>query len=214
MSMIRTRLVVFALACVLPIAALAQNPVALPVPRTEKGMPLMQALKERKSSRAFNAEPLPPQVLSDLLWAAFGINRPADGRRTAPSARNWQEIDIYVATADGLFLYEAKAHQLKPVLGEDIRALTGTQAFVKNAALNLVYVADHEKMGGGSDAEKEPFTYADTGLIAENVCLYCASEGLATVIRASIDKPALAKKLGLAPTQRITLAQTVGYPGK
>jgi SagB-type dehydrogenase family enzyme len=200
------------LALLLSATAGAQEPVALPAPRTEGGKPLMQALMARASSREFSAKPLPAQMLSDLLWAGFGINRPKDGRRTAPSARNWQEIDLYVATADGLYLYDAKKNELQTIVSEDVRALAGMQGFVKSAPLNLVYVADYERMGGGSDAEKEPMAYADTGFIAQNVYLYCASEGLATVIRASVDKPALAKKIGLRPAQHITLSQTVGYP--
>ncbi len=209
----RCLLVVVWLVLLFPATAPAQEPsaIALPPPRTDGGKPLMQALMARSSSREFSAKPLPAEVLSDLLWAGFGINRPEDGRRTAPSARNWQEIDIYAATADGVYLYDAKANALKPVLAEDIRALTGGQDFVKDAPLNLIYVADYEKMQG-SDAEKEPMAYADTGFIAQNVYLYCASEGLVTVVRAWIEKPALAKKIGLRPTQHITLSQTVGFP--
>lgn len=189
------------------------KPVLLPSPQTGIGRPLMQALKERRSTRTFSPEKLPVQALSNLLWAAFGVNRPDSGKRTAPSAKDWQEIDIYVATADGLYLYDAKANQLKPVLRDDVRALTGTQAFVKDAPVNLVYVADLAKTGGGS-TERDMYVAADVGFIAQNVYLFCASEGLATVVRGSIDKPALAKAMHLRPDQRIILAQTVGYPKK
>ncbi len=189
------------------------KPVQLPAPQIDKGRPLMQALKDRRSTRTFSPQKLPAQVLSNLLWAAFGINRPDSGMRTAPSAKNWQETDIYVATADGLYLYEAKANQLKPVLREDVRALTGTQSFVKDAPVNLVYVADLAKTSGGS-SERDMYVAADVGFIAQNVYLFCASEGLATVVRGSIDKAALAKAMHLHPNQRIVLAQTVGYPGK
>jgi hypothetical protein len=92
------------------------SPIQLPIPKMEGGKPLMQALKDRMSQRAFGEEKLPLQTLSNLLWAAFGINRP-DGRRTAPSARNWQEIDIYVATPDGLFLWDARKNLLNPIVG-------------------------------------------------------------------------------------------------
>jgi len=177
------------------------------------GKPLMQALKERKSSRAFSAEKIPVQVLSALLWAAFGVNRP-DGHRTAPSASNMQEIDIYVALPEGLYLYDAKAHRLEPVIGEDLRAATGTQPFVGQAALNLVYVADYARMGKRSDEAKVFYSAADTGFIAQNVYLFCASEGLATVVRASIDREKLAARMKLRPDQRIVLAQSVGYPPK
>ncbi|MFH1955032.1 MAG: SagB/ThcOx family dehydrogenase [Pseudomonadota bacterium] len=128
--------------------------VQLLEPQIDTGRPLMQVLKDRRSSRAFSTEKLPKQVLSNMLWAAFGVNRPDSGKRTAPSAVNWQEIDIYVATADGLYLYNAKAHALKPVLAEDIRALTGRQPFVKEAPLNLVYVADFSRMGEGKVEDK------------------------------------------------------------
>jgi nitroreductase len=174
----------------------------------------MQVLKDRSSGRSFSPEKLPLQVLSNLLWAAFGINRPESGHRTAPSARNWQEIDIFVATADGLYLYESKGHLLRQVLSEDIRAMTGTQPFVKDAPINLVYVADQARMSGASPEDEERYSAADTGFIAENVYLFCASERLATVVRGSVDRAGLARAMKLRPEQRIVLAQTVGYPGK
>lgn len=181
----------------------------LPTPQTQGGKPLMQALKDRKSTREFSPKELPLQVLSDMLWAADGINRPESGLRTAPSARNMEEIDIYVARADGLYLFDAKANTLIPVLTQDLRALTGKQAFVKDAPLDLIYVADLSRMGGqGADF----YAATDTGYISENVYLFCASSGLATVVRGSIDKEALAKAMKLRPAQRIILAQTVGYP--
>lgn len=189
-----------------------RRPVKLPDPRTDGGRPLMQALKDRQSRRSFSPREIPLPVLSDLLWAAGGINRPDSGRRTAPSAHNWQEIDIYVIGADGVFVYRPKDHSLAPVLAEDVRALAGTQDFVREAPLNLIYVADFAKISEGSEEEKMFYAAADTGFIAQNVYLFCASEGLATVVRASVDKPAASKKLGLSPNQRITLAQSVGYP--
>ena len=190
------------------------KPIQLPKPQMDGGKPLMQALKDRKSSRAFSTEKLPVQVLGNLLWAAFGINRPDTGHRTAPSAVNWQEIDIYVATADGLYLYDAKGHALQPVLAGDIRAETGMQPFVKDAPVELVYVADYSRMGKGTDDQKNLYSAADTGFISENAYLFCASEGLATVVRGSVDKAALAKTMKLRPDQKIILAQTVGYPKK
>ena len=209
------RLVVIVL-LIAPTSTFAQElkPIKLLQPQTEGGMPLMQALQARSSSRSFSTEELPPQVFSNLLWAAFGINRPKSGERTAPSAHNWQEIDIYVASAHGLYLYDAKAHALKPVLAEDIRGATGRQSFVKKAPVNLIYVADFSRMGSAADDEKVFYSAAATGFISQNVYLYCASEGLATVVRGTIDKPALAKKMNLRPDQRITLAQSVGYPKK
>jgi SagB-type dehydrogenase family enzyme len=187
--------------------------VKLPPPQTDGGRPLMQVLKDRKSTREFGPGNLSPQTFSNLLWAAFGINRP-DGRRTAPSAMNWQEVSIYVATPEGVYIFDAKNNALNPVLAGDFRAATGTQSYVKDAAVNLVYVSDLSKTGNAASTEAEMYTAADVGFIAQNVYLYCASEGLATVVRASIDKPALAKTLNLQPQQKIILAQSVGYPKK
>lgn len=192
---------------------LAQDlkPIALPPPQTDGGRPLMQVLKDRKTTRDFAPDKLPEQVLSNLLWAAFGVNRP-DGKRTAPSAMNWQEIDIFVATSDGLFLYDSKANRLELVFAQDIRSATGTQPFVATAPLNLIYVADTSKTG--SDPDAELYTGADAGFISQNVYLFCASENLATVVRGGIDRATLAKAMKLRPEQKIILAQTVGYPKK
>ena len=196
-------------------SALAQDlkTIQLPEPKKDGGRPLMQVLNDRHSEREFSSEKLPLPVLSNLLWAGFGINRP-DGRRTAPSASNRQEIDIYVAMADGLYLYDAKAHALKQVVTEDLRAGTGTQPYVGTAPLNLVYVADLAKAGTPTSEDRWIVIGADAGFIAQNVYMYCASEGLATVVRASVDRAALAKAMQLRPDQRIVLAQTVGYPKK
>ena len=192
--------------------AAEQKPIELPKPEKTGGKPLMQALNDRHTSREFSSKELPPQVLSDLLWAAFGVNRPESGKRTAPSALNWQEIDIYVARSDGLYRFNAKEHTLGPIIAEDIRALTGRQEFVKDAPINLIYVADYTKMTMGSDEDKATYSAADTGFISQNVYLFCASEGLSTVVRGLIDKPALAKAMKLGDSQKIVLTQTVGYP--
>jgi SagB-type dehydrogenase family enzyme len=189
------------------------KPIQLPPPQTEIGKPLMQALKLRQSSRSFDSKPLPLQELSNLLWAANGINRPDSGKRTAPSAMNWQEVDVYVARPDALYLYEAKMHSLTPVVGKDLREATGAhQSFVKDAPVNLVYVADSTRMQRASDEDKSIYSATDVGFIAQNVYLYCASQGLAVVVRGSIDRPALAQAMKLRPEQKIVLAQTVGYP--
>lgn len=193
--------------------AVAQElkPIALPKPRIDGGKPLMQVLNARKTTRDFSSEKLSGQVLSDLLWAAFGVNR-TDGRRTAPSAMNRREIDIYVATAEGAYLYDAQAHALKPVASGDLRAATGGQGFVRSVPVNLVYVADFARMGNAPEQEKVFYSAADAGFIGQNVYLYCASEGLGAVIRGTVDRPALAKALKLRPEQRILLAHSVGYP--
>lgn len=188
------------------------GPIQLPAPRTEGGKPLMQALKERRTSREFSSRELPLPVLSDMLWAADGINRPDSGRRTAPSAMNRQEIDVYVARADGLYLFDAGKNMLTPVAAGDFRALTGKQPFVKEAPVNLVFVADLSRTGKATGSAADFYAAADTGFISQNVYLYCASAGLATVVRGMVDKPALAQAMKLRPEQKIILAQTVGYP--
>jgi SagB-type dehydrogenase family enzyme len=185
----------------------------LPAPQTEGGLPLMQALKRRRTTRSLAPRELPPQVLSNLLWAAFGINRP-DGHRTAPSARNWQEIDVYVVMASGAYLYDARDHGLQRVVTQDVRALAGTQAHARSAPVTLVYVADARRMSGAGDEARTELAGADTGFIAQNAYLYCASEGLGTVVFASIDRERLAQALKLDRAQRIVLGQSVGYPAQ
>jgi SagB-type dehydrogenase family enzyme len=199
-----------------PGATMAEDlkPIPLMQFQSDTGRPLMHVLKERKSSRAFSSRKLPRRVLSNLLWAANGINRPASGGRTAPSAMNQQEIDIYVATADGLYLFDAKARQLRPVLNQDIRAMTGQQAYIQDAPVNLIFVADFTRMTQAPAEERDLYAAADTGFISQNIYLYCASEGLATVVRGGIDRTALANVMKLRPEQRIVLAQSVGYPKK
>jgi SagB-type dehydrogenase family enzyme len=172
----------------------------------------MSVLKERRSTRAFSSRPLEPQTLSNLLWAAFGVNRPENGHRTAPSARDFREIDVYAASSEGVYRYDPEAHALERSRIGDIRAATGVQDFVASAPMNLVYVADFARVEAGSQAEKEFFAAADAGFIAQNVYLYCASAGLATVVRGLIDRRALAKQMALRPQQRIILAQSVGHP--
>jgi len=207
---------VLAAACAFPALTVAGpgNFIQLPAPHTDGGKPLMQALKNRSSSREFSAEKLPMQTLSDLLWAACGINRQDSGKRTAPSAMDRQEIDVYAAMVDGLYRYDAEKNILQLILAEDIRAYTGKQEFAASAPVNLVYVADFLKVAGETELEKTLYAGADTGFISQNVYLFCASLGLATVVRGYVDKPALEKKMGLKSHQKVILAQTVGYPKK
>jgi len=188
--------------------------IPLPSLRMDGGMPLMRALKERQSARAFSPKALPDQVLADLLWASFGINRPDTGKRTAPSARNWQEVDVFAVTENGAYLYDAKANVLRAVATGDLRKLTGAQGFVGTAPLNLVFVADSSRMTGSSPEDQALYMGADVGFISQNVYLFCASEGLATVVRGMVDRNALAKALNLPADKNIILAQTVGYPGE
>jgi len=188
------------------------KPIQLPPPQTEIGKPLMQALKLRQSSRNFDTKPLPLQELSNILWAADGINRPENGKRTAPSAMNWQEIDIYVTMQQGTFVYEAKSNSLLLITEKDLREATGKQAFVQEAPLNLVYIADGKRMTRANDEDKIRWSSAGAGFIAQNVYLYCASQGLAVVVRGMVDRETLGKELKLRPEQKIILCQTVGYP--
>jgi len=187
--------------------------IQLSKPDLASGGSLMQALSKRSSAREFSPEPLPVGTLSNLLWAGYGINR-ANGMRTAPSAMNFQDIDIYVILPGGLYLYDAKTSQLKLIAAEDLRALAGVQEYVKTAPVNLIYVSDYGKIKSGEAEDKLLLAAVETGAIVENVYLYCASEGLAAVVRASINRPALAKAMQLKPDQKIILGQTVGYPKK
>lgn len=191
-----------------------KKPVLLVKPQMDSGRLLMHVLKERKSSRSFSRGRLPIRVLSNLLWAANGINRPATGGRTVPSARNMQEVDVYVTLPSGLYLYDGKKHLLNFISGRDLRALTGTQSYVRDAAVNLIFVSDGHKMEGVPPDDQNMLSSVTAGAMVQNVYLYCASEGLATVVRASIDRPALSAAMGLRPEQKILLAQSVGYPVK
>src|SRR5208337_2177294 len=187
------------------------KPVQLPEPKLDPSKSLARALKERKTTREYGGD-LPEQTLSNLLWAAWGINRPDSGKRTAPSARNWQEIDVYVAMKRGLYRYDPKGNALLPVLSGDFRSLTYTQVErFKDAPIHLVYISDLAR----TDVEEERamlLTAMDTGFIAENVYLYCASEGLPTGFRVSLEREKLAQAMNLRPTQRIMGAQSVGLP--
>jgi nitroreductase len=185
--------------------------ISLQKPRQSGGLPLLDALRLRRSAREFDDRELEHGLLSDLLWAACGVNRP-DGHRTAPSARNWQEIDVYTALKDGLYLLDPKSWALKRTLPQDIRSETGMQDFVGVAPLNLIYVADLSRTDSVDRQEQRFYSAIDAGFISQNVYLFCASQGLATVVRGLIDRKALATLMGLRPEQRVIVAQTVGYP--
>ena len=182
----------------------------LPSPRRTGGMPLMEALARRRSSREFDGRALPRQTLSDLLWAAWGYNRP--DKRTAPSSRDKQEIELYVVMQDGLYLYDAEDNRLLMVSDEDLRAMTGTQPFVAKAPLNIIYVCRKQMITDKTPDELIAATYANTGFIAQNVYLFCASESLATVVRAMVDREKLAEAMHLPDHSMVTLVQSVGYP--
>ena len=196
--------------------------ILLPQARNSGGKPLMEVIGQRRSSRRFSNRQLPLQELADLLWAGFGLSREyagtgihTAGSHTAPTAHNWQEIDVFVATADGLYLYDPEENALTGLLSEDIRHFTGhpMQPFVLDAPVILIYVADLAQMDDASDWDKGVFPWADTAVIAENVYLACASLGLATVVRALFDRPALSHAMHLRPHQLVNFSQPVGYPG-
>jgi SagB-type dehydrogenase family enzyme len=188
-----------------------ESAIALPPPQTSDTVPLMQALRTRRSTREFSLRALPQDVLSTLLWSAFGVNRPDSGGRTAPSAHNWQEIEVFVVLPSGTYRYDARDHALQFVVASDLRTATGLQDFVGSAPLNLVYVADFGKMGDASPEDRTFYASADAGFVAQNVYLYCAAAGLACVVRGLVDRRKLASALRLRIEQRIVLAQTVGY---
>ena len=211
--MINSKLFFLVFAICLYITSPAQEikSIQLPAPQKDIGKPLMQVFNLRQSSRSFTTTKLPMQEISNILWAAFGINRTDEGKRTAPSARNWQDIDIYVFLLEGVYIYQAKDNKLEQISDTDLRGMAGVQDFVKTAPLNLVYVSDQSKMGKASKEDKMMYSGADAGFIAQNVYLYCASQDLGVVVRAMVDKKALAEKLNLKPEQIIVLAQTIGY---
>ena len=204
----RTIYVLFATFMAGPLCA---QSIDLPTPQKSGGMPLMEALAKRATAREFDSRELTPQQLSSLLWACFGINRP-DGKRTAPTAKNNQETDIYVILKQGAYIYDAKANKLNLAAKGDLRALAGTQDFATNAPVTLVFVADLAKMGEWTPEEKRNYANIDVGYISQNAYLFCASEGLANGARASVDRKALGPKLNLRSDQLIVLAQSVGYP--
>lgn len=178
---------------------------------SQTGQVFRKILRERKSCREFIQRDLSLATLSQLLWSACGINRPDNQHRTAPSAKNWQEIEVYVAMHSGLYLFDPHASVLRLVAEGDIRADTGWQDFVAKVPVNLIYVANLNKMDAAPIDEKKFYAALDTGFISQNVYLFCAAEGLATVVRGWVDRPALAKTMKLGPDQRIIVAQSVGY---
>lgn len=185
--------------------------IELPPPRREVDFALMQALEQRRSTRAFREDVLPLQVLSDLLWAAAGVNRD-DGGRTVPAALDAHAVTVYAALPYGAYRYDPKAHALALVASADLRRVTGYQDFVDHAPVDLVYVGDEARMSLMPAAQRDAFTWIETGAMAQNVYLYCAAYGLACVLRAWLDREAVAQALALTAHHRVLLSQTVGYP--
>lgn len=203
------------LATSLPAAAqgkpAAIAPISLQRPRAKGGLSIMEALARRKSTREFSSRRLSQRHLGELLWAGIGINRP-DGHRTSPNWRDMHSIDVFAVMSEGVYAYDPIAHKLVPHKAGNFLAMTGQQDFVGTAPLNLLMVANLSNMGSGTDDAKKISAAADSGCIAENIYLYCASEGIGTVFRGNIDRPPLHKALEFKPEQYIAYAQTVGYP--
>ena len=203
--------------------------IKLPKPQGYRGTSVYKALQKRRTTREISERKLPPQILSNLLWAACGVNRSGGpfgiAGRTAASASNSQEIEVYVAMEEGVFLYDPLHHALDPVVAGDLRSFAigeGQSEFAKHAPVHLVYVADIDKLShtagyqepGLLDTEiQKSYYYADTGLIAGNVYLFAAAEGLAAWFH-NCNKKAMAEKLNLRSNQRALFGQTVGYPSK
>lgn len=184
--------------------------IKFPEPDREGGMPLMKTLDLRYTSREFSSRELPVDLMSNLFWAACGTTR---GKyRTVPSAVNWQEVKAYAVTKDGIYLYHEKDHYLEKLIDGDYREYTGTQAFVKDAPLTIVLVADYTRMGNISEQDKVKYSWADAAYISQNIYLFCASENLNTGVRGLIDRDVLSEKMQLDDNHKIILAQCVGYP--
>ena len=194
---------------------MAQKEIQLPTPSKSGGMPLMEALSKRSTNRSMDStRHLSEQQLSDLVWAAWGVNRP-DGRRTAPSALNRQEIDLYLIGRSGAYLYDATNHKLVQVAKGDHRAEVNNLEFTKTGDWIMIFVADYSRMMNPDDMQQNAITSGvDAGLIAQNVYLYGASEGLAIVVHMSLNQKEIADILHLGETQHIVLGQTVGLPAE
>ena len=207
------QLVFMMMALIISATGCAQNnEIQLPDPVTTGGMPLMEALKNRKSDREFSEQKIDNQTLSNLLWAAFGYSRLDEKKRTAPTARNKQEIEIYCVMENGVYFWNPERNVLTLTVKGDIRAITGKQDFVATAPLNLIFVCNNDKLDNAPSEAQRKYVYIDTGYISENVYLYCASAGLATVVRGYFDEEELTKAMQLPDNQWIVITQTVGYP--
>jgi nitroreductase len=190
--------------------AFHDTPIVLPEP-TMSSCTLRDALQMRRSTREFRPDPLTVGQTAALLWAAAGVNRHANGGRTAPTAHDNREIDVFAVTPQGVWVYDAPGHALRPVAPGDLRASTGEQAFVVDAPLNLVYVADFDRAPDASPQQREFLSSVAAGAMAQNVCLVAAALKLGCVVRGLIDRRHLAAALSLRLNQRILIAQTIGH---
>ncbi len=194
-------------------SAQVMSTIKLPPPALNPDKPLMEALKQRQSGREYSGMMLTPQDLSNILWSANGINRPESGKRTSPSAKNAQDIDIYAVMKDGTFLYDASKHELMLIASGDHSIDAGMQPYVASAPLNLMYVSDLAKFEFMKEREDKLIAAAvDAGHCSQNVYLYCAAANLSVVTRMSIQKKKMAEILNLRPQQYIVIGQTIGHP--
>lgn len=198
---------------VLSAAAFAADKVIkLPQPNLKRTGTVMKALSERHSTREFASKALSLVDLSDLLWAANGINRKDSGKRTAPSAMNKQDVDVYVVLPEGSYLYDAKTHQLNLIAVGDYRAaVAGGQAFVKSAPVSFVLISDLSRLGDAKNARTQLMGAMDAGIVSQNISIFCSAANLATVPRASMDNDQLKKVLKLKDTQIPMMNHPVGY---
>ena len=190
----------------------ADKVIRLPKPNLNRNSEVMEAFANRHSTREYAAKALTLTDLSDLLWAANGINRPEEGKRTAPSAMNKQDVDVYVVLPEGTYLYDAKAHQLNLVAEGDHRgAVAGGQAFVKSAPVSLLLVSDLSRLGDAKNTHTQLMGAVDAGIVSQNISIICSAAKLATVPRASMDTAKLKSVLKLTDTQLPLMNHPVGY---
>lgn len=207
--------IVLAMTLLHPLPTAGAGPIfELPPPRVEGGKPLMEALTERRSIRSFSREAIDDATLSNLLWAAFGVNRPGSDGRTAPSWRGSKEIDLYLARADGVWRYDPERHLLTRFLEADIRAQTGRQPFTDEAPAVLIYIAERGRMAEAAGEVQYLYAHVDAAFISQNVYLFAASEGLATVVLGNVDKEALSALMGLGDDMILTFTQPIGHPAE
>ncbi len=185
--------------------------IILPAPNKSGGMKLMQAFAERKSIKEFSDKEISLEQLSDLLWAMFGINRPESGRRTAPSAKNWQTTEMYVIRKDAVYYYDYKEHSLTLVKAGDFRIIAGKQEYAQEAPLNILLMANLDKMEICNELDVKVIASMDAGFISQNAYLYCASENLACVARLMLDYELIAKTLEYPKSMWPALALTIGF---
>ena len=190
----------------------ADKVIRLPKPNLNRNSEVMEAFANRHSTREYAAKALTLNDLSDLLWACNGINRLDEGKRTAPSAMNKQDVDVYVVLPEGTYLYDAKAHQLNLVAEGDHRgAVAGGQAFVKSAPVSLLLVSDLSRLGDAKNTHTQLMGAVDAGIVSQNISIFCSAAKLATVPRASMDTAKLKSVLKLTDTQLPLMNHPVGY---